>query len=396
MRKIFAIAKTDWQLEFSNKAELIFFLVLPMLFTWIIGLSMQSMFSTDNETEDTRTVLIVINEDRGEIAADLIGILDQSDLIRPVEMDAQSAWQHYQDEEISAVLTIPAGFTSNSKAIQPSTLSLTLNPKFSSSTIIKQAVQESILPLNQSLSIAGLSINADQPETLSMDQFHEVLASYQDPLVYEEVVYPQQADQEMQYNSSFQLSSPGQLVTWVLISLSGASVVFVNERKYGTLRRLLITPIQRSTILAGKIFSRVAMGLFQMILLILFGRLVLNVNWGHAPLALALVLVSFAFTGTSLGLMLGTYAKTARQASGLSTIFSMVLAALGGAWWPLEITPHLYQQVVKIFPSTWAMIGFKRIVVNGQGLEGVLVPCAILWGYTLLFFALSIRKLRFE
>jgi ABC-2 type transport system permease protein len=396
MRKIFAIAKNDIKLEFSNQNELIFFLVLPMLFTWIIGLTMQSMFTEGEASSDTRTPLTIINEDNGEIAADLIAIIDQSDLIRPLEIDAETAWQRYEDEEISALLHIPSTFSTSSTALQNTTLSLTLNPKYSSSTLIQQAVEESLLPINQTLSIVGLTLKDGQTQSLNIDQFNQVLASYQDPLVYEEVVYPEQAQQETQYTNSFQLSSPGQLVTWVLISLSGSAVVFVNERKYGTLRRLLITPTQRSTILSGKIASRVTMGLVQMILLIIFGRLVLNVNWGHAPLALALVLVSFAFTGTSLGLLLGTYAKTTRQASGLSTMSSMILAALGGAWWPLEITPHLYQQIVKIFPSTWAMIGFNRIVVAGQGLQAVLLPCAILWGYTIVFFALSIHKLRFE
>lgn len=396
MRKIFAIAKNDLKLEFSSRDEIIFFLILPMLFTWIIGLTMQSMFTGNEDSGDPRTVLTIINEDNDEIVANLIAVLDQSDLIRPLEMDAETAWQRYEDEEISALLRIPADFSSSSKALQNTTLELTLNPKFSSSTLIKQAVEESILPINQSLSIVGLTITDGQSETLNMNQFDEVLASYQDPLVYEEVVYPELAQQKTQYSNSFQLSSPGQLVTWVLVSLSGSAVVFVNERKYGTLRRLLVTPTRRSTILGGKIASRVTMGLVQMLLLIIFGRLVLNVNWGHAPLALALVLISFAFTGTSLGLMLGTYAKTPKQASGLSTIMSMVLAALGGAWWPLEITPQLYQQVVKIFPSTWAMIGFNRIVVAGQGLEAVLLPCAILWGFTIVFFGLSIRKLRFE
>jgi ABC-2 type transport system permease protein len=396
MRKIFAIAKNDLKLEFSSRDEIIFFLILPMLFTWIIGLTMQSMFTGDEDSGDNRTPITIINEDNGEIAANLITVLNQSDLIRPLEIDAETAWQRYEDEEISALLSIPADFSASTTAMQNTTLSLTLNPKYSSSTLIKQAVEESILPINQTLSIVGLTVTDGQTQSLNMDQFNQVLASYEDPLVYEEVVYPEEAQQETQYSNSFQLSSPGQLVTWVLISLSGSAVVFVNERKYGTLRRLLITPTQRSTILGGKIVSRVTMGLVQMILLIIFGRLVLNINWGHAPLALALVLVSFAFTGTSLGLMLGTYAKTPRQAAGLSTIISMVLSALGGAWWPLEITPHLYQQIVKIFPSTWAMIGFNRIVVAGQGLQAVLLPCVILWGYTLVFFALSIHKLRFE
>jgi hypothetical protein len=38
MRKILAIAYNDIKIEFSSRSELIFFLVLPLIFTTIIGI----------------------------------------------------------------------------------------------------------------------------------------------------------------------------------------------------------------------------------------------------------------------------------------------------------------------------------------------------------------------
>jgi ABC-2 type transport system permease protein len=77
-------------------------------------------------------------------------------------------------------------------------------------------------------------------------------------------------------------------------------------------------------------------------------------------------------------------------------MLSMLLAALGGAWWPMEITPAAYQTVVKVLPSTWAMSGLTSVVMNGQGLIAILPQTGILLGFAVVFFAIGIWKLKFE
>jgi ABC-2 type transport system permease protein len=176
----------------------------------------------------------------------------------------------------------------------------------------------------------------------------------------------------------------------------GGAEVFVNERLGGTLRRLVITPTRKAVILAGKCLGRFTLGLTQMALLVGFGALVLGVNWGNNPWALLIMLVAFGLTGTALGVMLGAFARTRSQASGLTILFSMLLAALGGAWWPLEITPQAYQNAVSLLPSTWAMRGFTDVIVRGQGVSAILPEAGILLGFAVLFFVVGIWKLKFE
>jgi ABC-2 type transport system permease protein len=199
-----------------------------------------------------------------------------------------------------------------------------------------------------------------------------------------------------QIAQGFEQTSPGQLVTWVLITLVGAAEVVVNERLGGTLRRLLTTPTSQATILAGKIAGRLTLGILQMALLIGFGALALGVNWGRSLPALVLVVLAFALSAVAFGVLLGTLAKTRSQASGLTILFSMLPAALGGAWWPIEVTPKVYQAVVQALPTTWAMKGFSDVIIRGEGIGGVLPETAILLGFALLFFALGIRRFRFE
>lgn len=135
------------------------------------------------------------------------------------------------------------------------------------------------------------------------------------------------------------------------------------------------------------------MGVIQMVILVLFGMFVLHVNWGNSPLSLIVFLTSFSFAGTAFGLMLGSFAKTSRQADALTPVFSMLLASLGGAWWPLEITPPMYQTVVRAIPTTWAMLGFNGIITRGYTLSGVLPELAVLLGFGILFTTIGVLRM---
>ena len=191
-------------------------------------------------------------------------------------------------------------------------------------------------------------------------------------------------------------SSAGQLITWVFIPLIAISAMFAYERQTGTLRRLLVTPTRKSTYLLGTIFGQVLTALVQMLLLIAFGILVMKLNWGSQPIALALMLVAAALAAAALGTTLGTFVKTEGQASGLSIMTGMVMALLGGCWYPLEMFPQAIQNIVRVLPTTWAMRGLLDIVLRGQGLIAILPNAAVLLGFAAIFFGVGIWRFRYE
>ena len=71
-----------------------------------------------------------------------------------------------------------------------------------------------------------------------------------------------------------------------------------------------------------------------------------------------------------------------------------VLAGLGGAWVPLEVTGGVFQAIGHVSPIAWALDGFKNIIVRGLGVESVLLSAAALIGYAILFFGLATWRFR--
>jgi ABC-2 type transport system permease protein len=133
-----------------------------------------------------------------------------------------------------------------------------------------------------------------------------------------------------------------------------------------------------------------------MALLITFGVLVLKIDWGRSPLALGLVMLASALAAASLGTMLGTFVKTEGQANGLSIMIGMVMAMMGGCWYPIELFPQAIRSAAQVLPTYWAMSGFLDIAVRGQGVSGILLESGILLGFALVFFLVGVWRFKYE
>ncbi|HLF74938.1 MAG TPA: hypothetical protein VI524_11360, partial [Anaerolineales bacterium] len=73
-----------------------------------------------------------------------------------------------------------------------------------------------------------------------------------------------------------------------------------------------------------------------------------------------------------------------------------VFAAMGGAWFPLEVTGKTFATIGHLMPTAWAMDGFQNVIMRGLGFTSVLFPAGMLLLYTVVFFALAIWRFRFE
>ncbi|MDD5371409.1 MAG: ABC transporter permease, partial [Anaerolineaceae bacterium] len=93
---------------------------------------------------------------------------------------------------------------------------------------------------------------------------------------------------------------------------------------------------------------------------------------------------------------LGAFVKTEGQANGLSILFGMVMALLGGCWYPIELFPQFVRTAVKVLPTTWAMQGLLDLVLRGQGLVEILPVAGVLLVFALVFFAVGVLRFRYE
>lgn len=404
IRKTLAIIWKDTIVRFSNRSELLFFILLPIIFTFILSGSFASTADGDN-----RVLLPVVDADSSIESVALIEQLSHSETVRPEVTTAAEARGLADDGDIVGLLTIPVGFgatlTTAGMADTPAAaLVLQLDPASNYGLVIEQAVQAAVSEMTGPLQVAAAAIQAVDAVAPfdSSGERQAFFAASRTAGANALAGAPPQirhlvagVNNVADYDSAAQASA-GQLVTWVLIPLLGTAALMAYERTSGTLRRLLVTPSRKSTFLLGTLSGQVLLSLVQMALLVGFGVLVLGVNWGSSPAALAMVLLAFSLAGVAMGTILGTFTRTDSQANNLSIMLGMSMALLGGCWWPMELFPANVQTAVKVLPTTWAMEGLTDIVVRGQGVAGVIPETAILLGFAALFYVVAVWRFRYD
>ena len=398
MKKIFAIAWKDAIIRFAISSELLFFIILPIVFTFLLA------GGTPSADDDNRIPFDVVDEANTAISKEIIAELESSSAVRPDLVTRAEANSQFEERRATAVLIIPAGI--DIEVLQSGTAEVELlqQPNNIDATIAQRAVLTAIRKVSSAFSAAQNAVRqreskqafaSDSEKQAYFESSLQMAQSLQRDAPERVNVVEGTTEDPIDYDPRAN-SSAGQLITWVFIPLFAISALFAYERQQGTLRRLLTTPSYKSTFLLGTISGQVAMALVQMLLLVGFGILAMKLNWGREPLALFLILFCSALAAAAFGTMMGTFIKTEGQASGLSIMFGMVFALMGGCWYPLELFPPAIQNAVKVLPTTWAMQGMLDLVLRGGGLMDVLPEAGVLLGFAVIFFSVGVMRFRYE
>lgn len=394
------------KMTYTSRSILIFQLLLPVLFTFMVG---QGTGGFDGPSSTTVTwPLAVANEDSGRLGAALVETLSADPNLDVVAIAASEAEGAVTNDEAVAALIIPGDFSEQLANGRQPTLDFYSDPAdVQQVQPVEQAVLSAASQLGGAVTAASLSrdvaaeLGLFAQDVTEADYFAAAVAeaqtAWQNPptavqvnedeiVVTAENVIPQGINQ----------SSPGMMAMFATFTMVGGAVVLLEERQAGTLRRLLVMPIGKSTILLGKLLGILVSGIIQTLILILFGALAFGVPWGSAPLALAVMVLAFSLAITALGLMFAALTKTLAQANALSTIVVLSIAALGGAWWPLDIVPGWMQTLGRLSPISWAMDGFHDIITRGLGVTAVLPEAGILLAFTAVFLAVGVWRFRYE
>lgn len=197
--------------------------------------------------------------------------------------------------------------------------------------------------------------------------------------------------------SGYSQAIPGTMVMFtLLVLLTSGAILLVIERERGLLRRLAATPIHPASIVAGKWMARMALGLVQIAFAMAAGVVLFGMDWGASIGMVGAILIAWAGFTASFGLLLANLARSQAQMLGIGVLVTMALAALGGCWWPIEITPEWMQTLAACLPTGWTMDALHKLVNFGYGPAAAVAHLAALLAGTLLCGAAAARTFRYQ
>jgi ABC-2 type transport system permease protein len=147
-----------------------------------------------------------------------------------------------------------------------------------------------------------------------------------------------------------------------------SAMVVVREREFGTLERLLVTPVGRLEFLVAKMIPVACVGLFDTLLITAVAT-----GWFGIPLRGELVALVGAtlvlLLGTQgLGLLASTYAATQQQAMMWASFFIMPMIVLSGFAFPIHNMPPVLQWLSWLDPLRYYLVVVRDLFLKGGGL----------------------------
>jgi ABC-2 type transport system permease protein len=157
---------------------------------------------------------------------------------------------------------------------------------------------------------------------------------------------------------------PGIIAQTVFMTsiFSGLSVVW--DREFGFLRELLVAPISRFGIVAGKVVGGAILALFQAAVVLLLApflkvQLTLGILVTVAPL-----LVLFSFSLSSLGILMASRIGSQQGFQMMMQLFIMPMIFLSGAFFPLNNVPPWLSAVSKLNPLTYGVDAIRHAFLD--------------------------------
>ena len=412
MRTVFDIALNDLRIFFSNRGNLIWLVGVPVALTIVIGVAIPSNDGPSLVPVD------VIDHDQGPASALFIQSLrhanpnlllcpmdnttdDPCDMNEAETLDAALSLIRVEETDTLALIEIPEDFTARVSNLEPVAIRFVAVEDLTVPQFIQQAVDSALTRTNGALTAAliGSRLAAKvEPDAIDDTELAQSLRDRAAEIWAKDLIAVKyQLTQSSSSGSvgGFGQSIPGIGSMFVLFAVLGGMALMIEDKRQWTMQRLASMPVTRSQLLGGKILGRFTLGMLQYLIIFAIG-VVVGQSFGRDPLALILIMLAFALCVTALSFALGSFVKDVTQAAGLTNLLGISLAALGGAWWSLEVVPELMRTVGHISPVAWAMDGYTSLIFENGDLGTVYPSILILLGAAAVFFVYGVRRFRYD
>ena len=192
-------------------------------------------------------------------------------------------------------------------------------------------------------------------------------------------------------------SSVGFTLFFVMYTIIFAVGDILAEKQQGTWQRLLVFPVKKREILGGNLLASFVLGFIQILLLMLFGIFLFNVDWGNDLPYTLLLIGAYVFAISCMGLALSGIVKTPAQLHTATPIITVCTAMLGGTFWPLDfVQSKVLLLLAKLTPQYWAIHSIESVIHYGGSFRTIQTPFLMLLFMGFVFFFAGLRLVKWE
>lgn len=182
-------------------------------------------------------------------------------------------------------------------------------------------------------------------------------------------------------------------ITLLSVILTGAALI--REREHGTVEHLLVMPVTPFEIMVSKIWSMMLVVLVASFFSIeLVIRLLIAMPIQGSLFLFMVGTLLHLFAATSIGIFLGTFARSMAQFALLAMLIILPMQILSGGVTPRESMPEFIQSIMLAAPTTNLVMIAQSILFRGAGLEVVWPQFLALASIGTILFVVSMIRFR--
>lgn len=400
--KFLRVAFKDVLLFARDRQALILLIAMPIILILILGIALGPVFS--GAAEISKTQLVIVDKDRGEVSHALIDDVFKSPrlskIIEVKNLDESQAKDLIRKGELTALLVIPSEFSSRIKSGLSSHLDVYADPNQPIRAGIVRGIVSSFA--NQ---VGGIQILV---KTALGELVERRIVTPRDvPAVTPALIAVARSEAEKEFVAireetaaaskrvnAFQYYAAGMGVMFLLFAAMAGAQSILRERESQTLARLFTTPTDKASILAGKLIGTFLISFVQFSLVIVFTSLVYQVHWGTSLPGIVMILAATVFAATGVAVFIAAISRTVATANVLQQFFVMSMALIGGSMFPILAMPDWVKTLSKVTVNGWAIATFTQLMTDSSYHVAV-IPSLALLGYGLIFFVIGVWRLRF-
>jgi ABC-2 type transport system permease protein len=178
-----------------------------------------------------------------------------------------------------------------------------------------------------------------------------------------------------------------------IVAMIGGGITFIDDKSRGLHEGYLVTPIKKSELILGLIFSGAIKGLMAGATITIIGGLIAGIDRLWDPVRLLYLLVVIGCT--SLGMISFMFLIMVRISDPLvpRAIFGVLNTLLffpSGAIYPIEGFPVWLRWISYVDPFTYAVHALKSLLLKNTGFAGIYRDVFVLVGFSVVLVSLTV------
>jgi ABC-2 type transport system permease protein len=182
-----------------------------------------------------------------------------------------------------------------------------------------------------------------------------------------------------------------------IVAMIGGGITFIDDKSRGLHEGYLVTPIKKSELILGLIFSGAIKGMMAGTTITIIGGLIAGIDRLWDPVRLIYLMIVLATTSIamiSFMFLLMVRVSDPLVPRAMFGVLNTLLYFPSGAIYPVEGFPSWLRWISYIDPFTYAVDALKALLLKNAGIQAIYSDVSILAGFSIVLVSLSVAFFR--